>query len=177
MLAVDESGAVSRLHVKVAAELAGVSERTVWRWLAEGRAGKIEARPRQGGFALSDELWAVLTEEGGNVSALYRRLEQARAEGSLGELGVEQIPSALTLQRVVRRDLQAGRVLEVARPARGRVVANCYDQILADLRLTRSGDGPPVLDGAEDAEATPDPDQDGESEGAGRAGVRLFVPG
>lgn len=63
LLAVDESGAVSRLHVKVAAELAGVSERTVWRWLAEGRAGKIEARPRQGGFALSlfpEGSWRIL---------------------------------------------------------------------------------------------------------------------
>ncbi|MGW7261775.1 AAA family ATPase [Streptomyces sp. NPDC054834] len=177
LLVVDESGSVSRLHVRVAAELAGVSERTVWRWLAEGRAGQIEGRSRRGGFAVSDALWAVLAEEGGNVSALHRRLEQARAEGSLGKCGVTRVPSASTLQRVVRRDLLAGRVLEVARPARGRVVADRYDQVLADLRLTRSAGGPPVLDGVEDSAVQPVVDPDREGDGTGRSGVRLFVPG
>ncbi|MFI5689521.1 AAA family ATPase [Streptomyces sp. NPDC051636] len=160
----------------MAAELAGVSERTVWRWLAEGRAGRIEGRSRRGGFAVSDELWAVLAEVGGNVSALHRRLEQARTEGSLGRCGVTRVPSASTLQCVVRRDLLAGRVLEVARPARGGVVADRYDQVLADLRLTRWAGGPPVLDGVEDSAVEPVVDPDGEGDGTGRSGVR-FVPG
>lgn len=50
LLAVDGEGALSALHVRIAAELAGVSERTVWRWLADGRRGHVEARPRQDGF-------------------------------------------------------------------------------------------------------------------------------
>ncbi|GGU02573.1 hypothetical protein GCM10010256_73170 [Streptomyces coeruleorubidus] len=50
LLAVDGQGTLSGLHVRITAELAGVSERTVWRWLAGGRRGRVEARPRQDGF-------------------------------------------------------------------------------------------------------------------------------
>ncbi|MFE9628295.1 AAA family ATPase [Streptomyces sp. NPDC006527] len=49
LLAVDGEGTLSRLHVRIAAELAGVSGRTVWRWLADGRRGHAEARPRHAG--------------------------------------------------------------------------------------------------------------------------------
>lgn len=57
-----------------AAEAAGVSERAVWRGPAEGREGPIEARSRHGGLSLSDGIWALLGEVGGNVAALHRRL-------------------------------------------------------------------------------------------------------
>ncbi len=85
-------------------------------WPAEGRAEWIEARPRRGRFVLSDRLWAVLVDVGGNASALYRRLDRAHADGLLEDVGVGRVPSASTLQRVVRRDVRAGWVLEVARP-------------------------------------------------------------
>ncbi|MFE3553455.1 AAA family ATPase [Streptomyces sp. NPDC059193] len=166
---------MSRLHVRVAAELAGVSERTVWRWLAEGRAGRIEARPRRDGFAVSEALWAVLAEEGGNVSGLRRRLERAHADGGLEEWGVGRVPSLSTLQRVVLRDLRAGRVLEVARPSRNRVEASRYERVLADLKLERAGEGLPVLDSAGEVSGVAESDE--ESTGPSRGGVRLFVPG
>ncbi|MFF8457661.1 hypothetical protein ACF06T_24340 [Streptomyces albidoflavus] len=61
-------GGLSSLHVRIAAVLAEATERTVWRWLAEGREGRLEARPRQGGFVVGDALWEVLTQAGGNVA-------------------------------------------------------------------------------------------------------------
>ncbi|MCY0935156.1 hypothetical protein [Streptomyces sp. H34-S4] len=118
LLAVAEaSGSVSSLHVRVGAEAAGVSPRTVWRWLAEAREGRLEPAARQGRFALDDEQWRVLAEVGGNVAALYRRLT---ADGSPSPV---YMPWLGTLHRVVQRDLGAGRVLEVARPSRNWVEA------------------------------------------------------
>jgi hypothetical protein len=69
------------LHVRIAAELAGVSERTVWRWLADGRRGHVGAWPRQDGLSLSDALWEVLAEAGGSVAELRRRMLRAQEEG------------------------------------------------------------------------------------------------
>ena len=34
LLALDEAGALETVHAQIAAEAAGVSQRTVWRWLA-----------------------------------------------------------------------------------------------------------------------------------------------
>ncbi|MFI8106832.1 AAA family ATPase [Streptomyces sp. NPDC086023] len=173
LLAVDQGpGAVSSLHVRVMAEAAGVTVRTVWRWLSEAREGRLEPVPRQDGFTLDDEQWSTLTEVGGNVAALHRRLT---ADGSSAP---GSVPSLGTLHRVVRRDLQSGRVLEVARPSRKRVEAGRYDRVLAELKLERAGDGLPVVD----AElATPSEPGTGEgregSTGPSRGGVRLFVPG
>lgn len=170
LLAVDQGpGSVSSLHVRVMAEAAGVTVRTVWRWLSEAREGRLEPAARQGRFVLDDELWAVLAEVGGNVAALHRRMT---ADGS----SVVGVPSLGTLHRVVQRDLRAGRVLEVARPSRNRVEAGRYDRVLAELRLERAGEGLPVVD-AEPA-SPPGPATDGEVDAAPlRGGVRLFVPG
>ncbi|MFF3653619.1 hypothetical protein ACFYXV_33895 [Streptomyces sp. NPDC002181] len=90
------------MYVQVMAEAAGVTVRTVWRWLSEAREGRLEPVPRQDGFALDGEQWQVLTEVGGNVAALHRRL---MADGAPSV----DVPSLGTLHRVVRRDLQAGR--------------------------------------------------------------------
>ncbi len=173
LLAVDQGpGAVSSLHVRVMAGAAGVTVRTVWKWLAEAREGRLEPMGRQYGFALDDEQWAVLAEVGGNVAALHRRLtaDGSRLPGSVPSLG--------TLHRVVRRDLQAGRVLEVARPSRNRAEAGRYDRVLAELRLQRAGEGLPVVDAAQPTQPEPGTGEDSEgSTGPSRGGVRLFVPG
>lgn len=43
LLAVDQGpGSVSSLHVRVMAVAAGVTVRTVWKWLAEPREGRLE---------------------------------------------------------------------------------------------------------------------------------------
>ncbi|MFE6268240.1 AAA family ATPase [Streptomyces goshikiensis] len=170
LLAVDQGpGSVSALHVQVMAEAAGVSVRTVWRWLSEAREGRLEPAGRQDRFTLDDEQWQVLAEVGGNVAALYRRLTADGVSSSTN------VPSLGTLHRAVQRDLRAGRVLEVARPSRNRVEAGRYDRVLAELKLERVGEGLPVVDAdpvvpavaVSDEPATPLP----------RGGVRLFVPG
>lgn len=170
LLAVDLGpGSVSSLHVRVMAEAAGVTVRTVWKWLAEAREGRLEPVGRQDGFVLDGEQWAVLAEVGGNVAALHRRLtaDGASSPGSVPSLG--------TLHRVVRRDLQAGRVLEVARPSRNRVEAGRYDRVLAELKLERAGEGLPVVDADPGVSAGAEPDE--ENAVFPRGGVRLFVPG
>ncbi|MFD0432015.1 hypothetical protein ACFQ60_46955 [Streptomyces zhihengii] len=104
-------GGLSSLHVRIAAGLAGVTERTVWRWLAEGREGRLEARPRQGGFVVGDALWEVLPQAGGNVAELRRRMLRAQDEGVLEHWGRRFVPSLATLHRAIKDELRAGRVL------------------------------------------------------------------
>jgi hypothetical protein len=186
LLAVDRGeGGLSSLHVRIVAGLAGVTERTVWRWLAEGRDGRVEPRPRQGGFTMGDALWEVLTQTGGNVAELRRRMLRAQDEGVLGEWGAQFVPSLATLHRAVKDGLRAGRVLQVARVASGRVEPSRYDRALAELGLVDGAAGPPVVDGP-DAGA-PDTPSDAGEERPGEAkagvrtraagGVRLYAPG
>jgi hypothetical protein len=181
LLAVDrgESG-LSSLHVRIVAGLAGVTERTVWRWLAEGRDGRVEPRPRQGGFTVGDALWEVLTQTGGNVAELRRRMLQAQDEGVLGDWGTQFVPSLATLHRAVKDGLRAGRALQVARAASGR-----YDRALAELGLVDGVAGPPVVDGP-DAGGPDTPSDTGEERPGGvrsatrvraAGGVRLYAPG
>ncbi|WCD83684.1 hypothetical protein KPP03845_100003 [Streptomyces xanthophaeus] len=146
--------------------------RTVWKWLAEAREGRLEPVGRRDGFVLDEEQWVVLAEVGGNVAALHRRLT---ADGSSSP---GSVPCLGTLHRVVRRDLQAGRVLEVARPSRNRVEAGRYDRVLAELKLARAVEGLPVVDAAPAAppETATGKDREG-STGPSWGGVRLFVPG
>ena len=111
------AGELTSEHVRVVAEVSGVSVRTVWRWLAVAReTGQVEPGVRQG-YAVSDEVWELLGEVGGNVAELRRRLLG-------GACGGGEVPSPSTLHRVVRQDRRAGRVLvtgrepEVAGPRR-----------------------------------------------------------
>ncbi|MDQ0681051.1 hypothetical protein QFZ56_007953 [Streptomyces achromogenes] len=97
-----QAGELSTRYVCAVAETVGVSERTVWRWLEQAKStGRAEAPVRQG-YAVSDEVWALLGEAGGNVSELRRRLVAAGGEVA--------IPSMSTLCRVIRRDRRAGRL-------------------------------------------------------------------
>ncbi|MCX4721899.1 hypothetical protein [Streptomyces virginiae] len=68
--------------------------------MAARTEGRVERRPRAR-MELSDQAWEVLGQAGGNVSVLHRYLEDAGG----------QVPSLASLHRMVRRDLQAGRVL------------------------------------------------------------------
>jgi hypothetical protein len=102
------AGELSTRHVRAVAETVGVSERTVWRWLEQAKAtGRVEPGVWQG-YAVSDEVWELLGEVGGNVSELRRRL-------LVGAGGDDGVPSLSTLSRVVRRDRRAGRVLVTGR--------------------------------------------------------------
>lgn len=179
LLAVDREGGLSALHVRITAGLAGVSERTVWRWLEQGRHGQVEARPRQGGFVVGDALWEVLTQVGGNVAELRRRMLRAQDEGVLQRWGAEVVPSLATLHRAIRDELRAGRVLQVARAASGRVEPSRYDRALAELGFADGTDGPPVVD--DPAAGSSGTNGEGRTDGAGvsvrSGGVRLYAPG
>lgn len=55
-----QAGEPAMRHVRAPAETVGVSERTVWRRLEQARTtGQLEAPVRQG-YAVSDEVWALL---------------------------------------------------------------------------------------------------------------------
>lgn len=125
-----QAGELSTRHVRAVAETVGVSERTVWRWLEQAKAtGQMEASVRQG-YGVSDEVWALLGEVGGNVAELRRRLVAAGGGAS--------VPSASTLHRVIRRDRRAGRALlverepEVAGPRRPDPLSELGLNVVAD---------------------------------------------
>lgn len=116
MLERQQARELATRHVCAVAEMVGVSERTVWRWLKQARStGRMEAGVRQG-YAVSYGVWELLGEVGGIVAELRRRLTAAGGGAS--------VPSASTLHRVIPRDRRAGRPLltgrepEVAVPRR-----------------------------------------------------------
>ncbi|MGW6412964.1 AAA family ATPase [Streptomyces vinaceus] len=165
------------MHVRIAAEAAGVSVRTAWRWLARAREGEM-GPVRRGGFTFDDALWARLEDLGGNVAELRRELERA---GDQAPLEV-RLPSLATLYRVVRQEQQAGRVLGVTRPRQARVEPAVYDRALAELALPGMVDeagAAPAVPAVPAAERLGGP---GESGSGARPllftdGVRLHVPG
>lgn len=176
LLALDEAGTLETVHARIAAEAVGVSVRTVWRWLAVAReSGRVEPVPRRGGFAFTDELWARLSDVGGNVKALHRWMEE-HAEDVVLSLGTGVVPSLATLYRVVRAEQCAGRVLEVSRPSR--VDPAVYDRALAELALPGTVDETgqrPEPDAAGETGSNEAAEQVGPEPFAG--GARLYAPG
>lgn len=102
---------------------------------------------------------------------------RAQEEEELGGWGTQCVPSLATLHRVIKRDLGAGRVLEVARPAGARVglERSRYDRALADLALVGGAGGPLVVGGW--PADRPVPEGGAADAGARGGGVRLYVPG
>ena len=73
-------------HVRVVADAVGVSGRTVWQRLEQAEStGQVEPAVRRG-FAVSDEVWALLGQVGGNVAELRRRLAVDAGPGPGGEV-------------------------------------------------------------------------------------------
>jgi putative transposase len=153
LLALREQRRLTRGHVRLAAECLGVSERTVWRWLAEaadapGTAARPGAR-RAEHFEITGPIRVLLAYWHGNASAVHRQLV-ARARDATtpsasaadtsphdkavaGVPGgaplsavplVDPVPSLSTFLRAVRRDLTAG---ERAGLAAGPDAARAHD--------------------------------------------------
>ena len=80
---------------------------------------------------LSDQTWEVLAQAGGNVAVLHRRLKRTGG----------QVPSPASSYRVVRRDVDAGRVLPDRVVVRREREEQQTRQALADLALAGSGEG------------------------------------
>ncbi|XTP10843.1 Mu transposase C-terminal domain-containing protein (plasmid) [Streptomyces albus subsp. chlorinus] len=145
-------GRLSRGHVRLAGECLGVSERTVWRWLAQAEANPgTAARPgRRTGdrFEVTPEVRVLLAYWKGNASAAHRQLT-ARARAAAGKPAptvpggapdqavpvLDPVPSLSTFLRAVRRDLTAG---ERAGLARGPEAARAHDVFGKRPRLWRN---------------------------------------
>ncbi|MEU1407698.1 ATP-binding protein [Streptomyces sp. NPDC005728] len=131
LLELDAAGALTTAHVRAGAQVGGVDVRTVWRWLEAARTeGRMEGRPRAR-LELSDHAWQALAQAGGNVAALHRHLLEAG----------DEVPSLASLHRVVRRDLQAGRVLPDRAVVRREREEQQTRQALADLALAGPREG------------------------------------
>ncbi|MFI1169785.1 hypothetical protein ACH4UM_41180 [Streptomyces sp. NPDC020801] len=103
LLGLEAGGELASGHVRLVAEVLGRSERTVWRWLAAGRMGRLGRVPA-GRFTVTVEVWQLLALWGGNASRVCGELvERARLVPSQGP-----VPSLATLHRAIRRDLTAG---------------------------------------------------------------------
>jgi putative transposase len=148
LLALRGQRRLSREHVRLAGECLGVSERTVWRWLAEAsRSPRAALRPgeRSGGrFEITGEIRVLLAYWHGNASAVHRQLAAQAETGSReGQPAaapesvappagappaavplLEPVPSLSTFLRAVRRDLTAG---ERAGLAAGADAARAHD--------------------------------------------------
>ncbi|MEV2236127.1 Mu transposase C-terminal domain-containing protein [Streptomyces phaeochromogenes] len=124
-------------HVRVAADALGVSERTVWRWLAAAENDEVAAadpgaRSRAGTrFTITSEVRGLLALWKGNVRAVHRELALRAARQS----PPADAPSLTTLHRAIRRDLTPG---ERAGLAGGERAARKHDVFLARPRGWRN---------------------------------------
>lgn len=146
LLALRAERRLSREHVRLAGECLGVSERTVWRWLAEAsRSPQAAIRPgeRSGDrFEVTREIRVLLAYWHGNASAVHRQLvTRAQTGGHDGQPTTTTEPAAspagappaavpllgllpllVVLCRVMGRDLMPG---ERAGFAAGRMRCAC----------------------------------------------------
>jgi putative transposase len=137
LLALRVRGELATGHVRVAADALGVSERTVWRWLAE--AGRDERAADEPGaraqigtrFTITPEVRGLLALWKGNVRAVHRELVLRAARQS----PPADAPSLTTLHRAIRRDLTPG---ESAGLAGGERAARKHDVFLARPRGWRN---------------------------------------
>ncbi|WP_425505890.1 Mu transposase C-terminal domain-containing protein [Streptomyces typhae] len=137
LLALRAGKKLTAVHVRVAADALGVSERTVWRWLAtaqsdERAAANPGARSRvDARFTVTPEVRGLLALWKGNVRAVHRELVRRAARQSLPA----GAPSLTTLHRAIRRDLAPG---ERAGLAGGERAARKHDVFLARPRGWRN---------------------------------------
>lgn len=136
LLALRREGKLTTTRVRSAADVLGVRERAVWRWLAAAERDEAAARaPGEraaypGRFTVTDEVRALLGLWKGNVAAVHRALaaRAARGEG-------DPPPSIPTLHRAIRRDLTPG---QRAGLAGGERAARKHDVFLARPRGWRN---------------------------------------
>lgn len=104
LLDLEARGELTSAHVRLIAQALGKSERTLWRWLAAGRAEGRTGRVPQGRFTVTAEVRQLLALWGGNASRVHAELvERARSDPTR-----KPVPSLATLHRALRRDLSAG---------------------------------------------------------------------
>jgi len=121
LAALEDAGRLGSEQVQLAARTLEVSERTVWRWVRQARAGEgLSRRPRER-FQVTDEIRQRLAFWRGNTAAVHRVLAAAAKAGG------PPAPSLSTLQRAVARDVLAG---DRAGLAAGERARRAYDVFL-----------------------------------------------
>jgi putative transposase len=121
LAALEDEGRLGCEQVRLAAGSLGVSERTVWRWVRQARAGEGLVRRPRGRFEVTGELRQRLAFWRGNTAAVHRELAAAAKAGG------PPAPSLSTLQRAVARDVLAG---DRAGLAGGERARRAYDVFL-----------------------------------------------
>ncbi|MEU0634526.1 hypothetical protein [Streptomyces sp. NPDC005989] len=74
LLALRAERRLTRAHVHITAQCLNVSDRTVWRWLAEATTTPATAARRTDRFEIASELRVLLAYWHGNASAVHREL-------------------------------------------------------------------------------------------------------
>ncbi|GAA2289044.1 hypothetical protein GCM10010145_69220 [Streptomyces ruber] len=132
LLRLRAEGRLTRAHVSTTAQCLNVSDRTVWRWLADSTAHPATAASpgarRTSRFEITPELRVLLAYWHGNASAVHRELlARARPTPTTPDTApapprttipggappqavplLTPVPSLATFLRAVRRDLTAG---------------------------------------------------------------------
>ena len=111
-----EAGPLSRDGVRLAARGLGVSERSVWRWVAQA-TDRVQPAQRSR-FTVDDALRQRLAFWRGDVAAVHRELMQVAADGG------PPAPSFPTLHRAINRTLSPG---ELAGLRKGEYAARAHD--------------------------------------------------
>lgn len=109
----DQHDDLSSDHVRLAADTLGVTERTVWRWLAARRAASPSERERER-FRIDPGMRVRLAYWHGNASALHRELRQRERDGG------PPAPSLSTVHRAIRQDMTRGDVAGLREGERAR---------------------------------------------------------
>jgi len=116
LVEISDERPLTRSDVRLAAQGLGVSERSVWRWVAQAK-GRVQPVGRSR-FTVDAALRQRLAFWRGNVAAVHRELVQAAADGG------PPAPSFATLHRAVNRALSAG---ELAGLRKGEFAARAHD--------------------------------------------------
>ncbi|MFJ9523573.1 transposase family protein [Kitasatospora sp. NPDC101801] len=157
LLQLRQDGALKSGQVRSVAAALAVSERTVWRWLADARSdpraaaapgARTQVATR---FTVTPEVRRLLALWKGNVAAVQRELatratahtttqtaqepEPGPGPGADPPAAVMKVPSLTTLHRAIRRDLSPG---ERAGLAAGERAARRHDVFLARPRGWRN---------------------------------------
>ncbi len=127
------AGPLPAAQVALVAQGLGVSERTVWRWVAAATGSATPTRKR---FVVTAEVRQRLAFWRGNVVAVHRELVDAAAAGG------PEAPSLATLYRAVDRQLSPGDragLRKGEQAARARMTCSCSGR-----RRTATRRGSPI---------------------------------
>ncbi len=132
LVALEGEGRLGSEQVRKAAGALEVSERSVWRWVHQARAGEgLDRRPRVR-FRVTDEIRQRVAFWRGNTAAVHREL------AGTAKAGGPPAPSLSTLQRAVARDVLAG---DRAGLAGGERARRAHDVFRACRILSRQTNG------------------------------------